>query len=108
MAEAKLVVIYPMPTDVETFEKLYTEEHLPLAGEKLSGQTKVSITTMRSTPDGSSPPYYKMAEVWFPSLDDLQTWASTPAAAEVVEHAVSISTQTGTQPIMMVSDEVVF
>ena len=107
MAEAKLVVIYPMPTDVETFEKLYTGEHVPLCGEKLFGQSKVSITTMRATPDGSTPPYYKMAQVWFPSLEDLQKWASSSNAEEVVGHAVSISTQTGTQPIIMVADEVV-
>ena len=40
MAGVKLVVIYPRPTDVEHFEKIYTEEHIPMAVEKLHGKTK--------------------------------------------------------------------
>jgi hypothetical protein len=31
MPGAKIVILYPRPTDVEAFEKLYTEEHVPMA-----------------------------------------------------------------------------
>lgn len=40
MAGVKLVVIYPRPTDIETFEELYRKEHVPMAVEKLAGKTK--------------------------------------------------------------------
>ena len=40
MAEVKLVVIYPRPTDIEAFEKLYRNEHVPMAVEKLAGKTR--------------------------------------------------------------------
>jgi hypothetical protein len=30
MSEAKLVVIYPRPTNIEAFEKIYLEQHVPL------------------------------------------------------------------------------
>ncbi len=31
MANVKLVVMYPRPKDVDTFEKVYRDEHVPLA-----------------------------------------------------------------------------
>ena len=31
MSTAKLVVIYPIPTDLEQFERLYLEQHVPMA-----------------------------------------------------------------------------
>ena len=40
MADVKLV-IYPRPTDFDVFEKVYQEEHVPLAVAKLSGKTKI-------------------------------------------------------------------
>ena len=30
MPAAKLVVIYPVPTDIEKFERLYREQHVPM------------------------------------------------------------------------------
>jgi hypothetical protein len=50
MAGVKLVVIYPRPTDVEHFEKIYTEEHLPMAVEKLHGKTKIVATKVVGSP----------------------------------------------------------
>jgi len=41
MANVKLVVMYPRPKDVDTFEKVYRDEHVPLAVAKLSGKTKI-------------------------------------------------------------------
>lgn len=44
MAEVKLAVIYPRPKDVESFEKVYTNERVPLAAAKLGGKTKIVAT----------------------------------------------------------------
>ena len=46
----KLLVIYPRPTDVETFEKTYTEDHLPMAARKIPGKTKFLTTRVIGTP----------------------------------------------------------
>jgi hypothetical protein len=35
MPGAKIVVLYPPPTDVAAFERLYVEEHIPLARAKM-------------------------------------------------------------------------
>jgi len=40
MAGVKFVVIYPRPTDVEVFEKLYREEHIPMALKNWSDQDR--------------------------------------------------------------------
>ena len=37
MARAKIVVIYPPPTDAEAFEKEYADEHIPMVAEKIGG-----------------------------------------------------------------------
>ena len=52
MAEVKLVVIYPRPKDIESFEEIYNTEHVPMAVEKLIGKTKIvttKITALTST-----------------------------------------------------------
>jgi hypothetical protein len=46
MTEAKLVVLYPVPKDLDEFEHLYQTEHLPLAVKHLFGQTKAVFSTM--------------------------------------------------------------
>ena len=53
MAGVKLVVIYPRPKDIEVFEKLYQEEHVPMAVDKLAGKTKFIATKVVATPDGT-------------------------------------------------------
>jgi hypothetical protein len=32
MTSVKLIVAYPQPTDVEAFEKVYQQVHVPMAG----------------------------------------------------------------------------
>jgi hypothetical protein len=44
MPAAKLVVIYPVPTDLEKFERLYLEQHVPMAVDRLAGKTKIVAT----------------------------------------------------------------
>jgi hypothetical protein len=44
MPDVKLVVVYPRPKDVDHFEKIYQNEHVPLAIAKLGGKTKIVAT----------------------------------------------------------------
>jgi uncharacterized protein (TIGR02118 family) len=66
VAGVKLVVIYPRPKDIEVFEKLYQEDHVPRVVDKLAGKTKFIATKVVATPDGTPPPFYRIAEVYFP------------------------------------------
>ena len=106
MAGVKLVVIYPRPTDIEVFEKLYQEEHVPMAVDKLAGKTKFIATKVVATPDGTPPPFYRIAEVHFPSLEALQACAQSAGGKETVAHAVKISS--GGAPIFLVAEEQTF
>ncbi|MEK6322720.1 MAG: EthD family reductase [Acidobacteriota bacterium] len=105
MAGAKFIVIYPRPTDVEAFEKLYQDEHVPMAVEKLAGKTKFVATKVVGSPQGE-PPFYRVAEIHFPSLKALETCAASEGARETLAHAVSISS--GGTPIFMIAEEEVF
>jgi uncharacterized protein (TIGR02118 family) len=69
--EAKLVVIYPRPKDIEAFEKIYMTEHAPMAVEKLVGKTKIVTTKITTSPQGT-PLFYRIVEVHFPSKSALE------------------------------------
>ena len=102
MAETKLVVVYPQPTNVEEFERAYLNDHVPLA-HKVKGMTKFVATRIVGTADGSTPPFFRVAELHFPSLEALQEAVADPSGQEAAAHAVAIST--GGTPLIMVADE---
>ncbi len=99
----KLVVIYPYPTNVEEFEKVYTHDHVPLAVEKIKGMSKFVASRVVGTPDGSQPPFYRIAELHFPSMEALQETAASAGLQEAAAHAVSISS--GGMPLFLVAEE---
>jgi uncharacterized protein (TIGR02118 family) len=104
MAGAKLIVLYPYPEEVEVFERVYTQEHMPMVNaESLKGITKFIGTKIVGTADGSPPPFYRIAELHFASMEALQNAASSEGAQKAVAHAVSIST--GGMPLFLVAEE---
>lgn len=104
MAGAKLVVLYPYPKDVGAFERVYSEDHVPMVNENaMKGITKFVATKVVGTADGSPAPFYRIAELHFPSLEALQECASSSAAQAVVAHAVSISS--GGKPVVLIAEE---
>jgi uncharacterized protein (TIGR02118 family) len=104
MAGAKLVVLYPYPQNVDVFERAYTEEHAPMVNENnMKGISKFVATKVVATADGSAPPFYRIAELHFPSLEALQASASSTSAQKVVAHAVSISS--GGKPLVLIAEE---
>jgi uncharacterized protein (TIGR02118 family) len=102
MAEAKLVVIYPRPTEIEAFEKIYLTEHVPMAVEKLVGKTKIVATKITASPQGT-PPFFRIVEVHFPSKSALEACAATPGVQEALAHAAKIST--GGTPLILIAEE---
>lgn len=102
MAGVKLVVMYPRPKDIDAFEKLYQTEHVPMAVKKLAGKTKLVATKVTASPQGA-PPFYRIAEVHFPSLAALQSCATSEGGKETLKHAASISS--GGPPVIMIAEE---
>jgi uncharacterized protein (TIGR02118 family) len=105
MAGVKLIVMYPRPKDIDAFEKVYQSEHVPLAVEKLKGKTKFVATKVLGAPQGV-PPFYRVAEVHFPSMDALQACAASDGGKEALAHAAKISS--GGPPVVMVAEEQAF
>jgi uncharacterized protein (TIGR02118 family) len=86
MAAVKLVVMYPHPKDVAAFERLYQDEHIPMAVKKPASKTKVVATQVQGSPQGK-PPFYRIAEIHFPSLEALQACAASAGGKETLAHA---------------------
>ena len=102
MADVKVVVIYPRPKDVAVFEKVYQREHVPLAVSKLDAKIKIVATRILGSPQGI-PPFYRIAEVHFPSMQALEACAASGGGKEVLAHGVKISS--GGSPIFSVAEE---
>ncbi len=106
MANVKLIVMYPRPKDLEVFENRYQTEHVPMAVEKLAGKVKLVATKVLASPDGTPPPFYRIAEVHFPSMEALQACAASTGGKETLGHAAEISS--GGPPVFMVAEEQIF
>ena len=102
MAQAKLIVIYPVPTDLATFEKRYAEEHVPMAVEKLAGKTRFVASLILGNADQSPASFHRIAEVYFPTLNDLQACLNSPGGQETAAHAVEISS--GGTPTFLIAE----
>jgi len=105
MAGAKLIVIYPRPTDFETFERVYRNQHVPMAVENLAGKTKIVASKVTTSPQGE-PPFHRIAEIHFPTIEALQACAASDGGKQTIANAVAISS--GGAPIFLVAEEETF
>jgi uncharacterized protein (TIGR02118 family) len=101
----KLVVIYPRPDDIKSFERVYKNKHVPMAVEKLAGKTKIVASKIVGSPQGT-PPFHRIAEIHFPSMEALQACAASDGGKQTIANAVAISS--GGAPIFLLAEEEVF
>lgn len=99
MAKAKLLVLYPQPADTDEFERRYRDEHLPMAAQRFQG-AEVVLTRIVGTPAGPAP-YHRAAEITFPSMDALQSWAGSADGQAVAQNAAAISS--GGPPVVLIA-----
>jgi uncharacterized protein (TIGR02118 family) len=101
MTTLKLMVLYPMPSNVEQFERDYAE-HLALFHNKMgvpSDKKPYTVTKMHSDPSNPSP-YYQMFSMPFESKEALDEVLTSAQMAEVAADAGRISS--GGPPVMLV------
>jgi uncharacterized protein (TIGR02118 family) len=104
MSGAKVVVLYPVPRDKSTFEREYTADHVPMVtAQNFRGIQKFVASRIVGTPDGSAPPFERIAELHFASADALQAAVASPSAQKVVAHAIRISSDGA--PVILVAEE---
>jgi uncharacterized protein (TIGR02118 family) len=98
----KVVIIYPRPQDEQIFERTYLEEHVPMVEAKLKGLTRLVLTKVAGSPQGKIAAY-RIAEVYFSSMDDLQNIIGSEAGKAVIAHAQTISS--GGPPLVLICEE---
>lgn len=104
MSGAKVIVLYPTPRDANDFERVYAQDHVPMVNQRaFPGMTKFVASKILGTPDGSAPPFHRLAELHFPSMDALRSAAGSAPAQDAIAHAISIST--GGKPLFLVGEE---
>ena len=97
---AKLIVLYPQPTNIEKFESDY-KIHLDFFHKKTGIPTDVkpySVTKFLNGPDGKAP-FYQMFLMPFESLDALNQTLASEEMQEVAADAFRISS--GGDPIIL-------
>jgi uncharacterized protein (TIGR02118 family) len=87
----KLTVLYGHPKDAEAFEKYYNEKHLPLAAT-MEGVAKLELTKFMGTPDGQKAEYYRMAELYFTSPEQMQETMSSPEGQATTDDLSNFAT----------------
>jgi uncharacterized protein (TIGR02118 family) len=99
----KLIVLYPPPADIATFERRYRLEHAPMVLEKIPGLKKFVAARVLGTPTGTAAPYQRVAELHFDSLESLQTAMASGGGQAAVAHAMEIST--GGPPAVLIAED---
>ncbi len=91
---AIVTVLYHTPKDAAAFEKYYKSTHLPLvvANQKEIGFVRADLTKFPSTLDGKKPPFYRQAELYFNSMDDLKKGMATPGFKKVADDLPKFAT----------------
>lgn len=87
----KLVVCYHEPTDAGAFEQYYFDQHLSIAA-RIPGVARVETAKVAGTPDGSPPPFYRIAEMWFDDLETLQASMGSPEGQKTVDDLANFAT----------------
>lgn len=95
------MVLYPQPSDMEQFEKDYTD-HVALLHEKTgipTGVTPYTVTKFLQGPDGK-PPFYQQFSMPFESREALEEALASPGMQAVAADAVRISS--GGSPVILI------
>ncbi|MBC3193748.1 EthD family reductase [Pseudonocardia sp. C8] len=91
----KLTALFGHPESPEDFERHYLGVHVPLA-KAIPHVTRIETARVGPSPSGETPPYYRMAELWFPDLASLDAAMASPqgrsAAADIATFATGGAT----------------
>src|SRR5438105_1869283 len=97
----KLIVLYPPPADVATFERRYAAEHAPMV-HKIPGLRKFVAAKALGAPAGA-PACQRVAELYFDSMAALQAGMASAEGRGAVAHAGEIST--GGAPVVLIAED---
>jgi uncharacterized protein (TIGR02118 family) len=67
----KLTVLYGQPKDPAAFDRYYIDTHTPIV-LKVKGLRRFETSKVVATPDGSPPPFYRTADLYFDDMAAMQ------------------------------------
>jgi uncharacterized protein (TIGR02118 family) len=91
---AIVTVLYDEPRDTAAFERYYRTTHIPLvsANQDEIGFTRADLTKFVSTPDGKKPTFYRQAELYFNSMDDVKKGVATAGFKKIADDLGNFAT----------------
>ncbi|HEY4647935.1 MAG TPA: EthD family reductase [Gemmatimonadales bacterium] len=91
---AILTVLYKNPKDPAAFERYYKATHVPLvvANKDEVGFVRADLTKFISTADGKKPTFYRQAELYFNSMDDLKKGMATAGFKKIADDLPKFAT----------------
>jgi uncharacterized protein (TIGR02118 family) len=67
----KGTALFGHPDDPDAFEEYYASTHVPLV-KKIPNVQRFEAARIVATPDGSEPPYYRIGELYFEDVEQMQ------------------------------------
>lgn len=98
----KLLVLYTPPAQADEFEAHYTAVHLPLVAS-MPGLLRSETAVVVATPDGSPPPYSRIASLYFEDADAMQASFASDEGKRTARDATELAARTGSTVSMLVT-----
>ena len=88
----KLIILYGPPSDPAAFEDYYARRHIPYASEHMQGVTGVLNLRITGTPDGTAPPYYRISQLTYDTMEDLRAGIASADGKAVIADLANFAT----------------
>lgn len=87
----RLTALFGHPEDLDAFEDYYANTHIPIV-EAMPNLQRFERARVLGTPDGSPPPYYRTADLFFENMGQLQESLATPEGQRAAQDLQSFAT----------------
>lgn len=87
----KITALYGHPADPEAFETYYAETHGPIV-MKIPNVKRFEIGKAIATPGQDRPVFYRIAEMWFDSMEQLQEAVASPEGQAIAQDLPNFAT----------------
>jgi uncharacterized protein (TIGR02118 family) len=77
--------------DPDAFEEYYASTHVPLV-QQIPNLQRFEAAKIVATPDGSEPPYYRIGELYFEDMEQMQAGLSSSEGQAVVADMQNFAT----------------
>ena len=87
----KGTALFGHPEDPDAFEQHYANTHVPLV-ENILNLQRFEPAKIVATPDGGEPPYYRIGELYFEDMEQMQAGLSSDEGQAVVADMQNFAT----------------